>query len=301
MTDASQPRPLRAVVGEGVRRIREDAGLRQDEVAIAARRHGLAWNRGRIATLEHGQKAISAEELCLIPSVLAEACRRPVSLGELIGPDAQIPLSETVTVDGRTLAAILGGAPVRLPLTMAEIPAASPPIGTEVGPGMFVIGLPEPRVQVGPFTLQRGDLERWLQEAGETEMNAARRLDRTIAEVVTGSHYYFNHAFATARDLRASALYEVDASPDRRRAIRGQVTRRMFDELRDYLQRCEAAAAKGEPLPSGLPIHDQPDAMSEWTTPWPGDLNGPHVEPGSPSGGQDADEDPDGGEDGMPL
>src|SRR4051794_18409181 len=69
---------LRQWIGQAVRRLRDEHGRRQDDVAVAARSVGLAWTRGKVAELERGGKAIPAEELLLLPVVLAYAgCGEP--------------------------------------------------------------------------------------------------------------------------------------------------------------------------------------------------------------------------------
>jgi transcriptional regulator with XRE-family HTH domain len=218
MEGKASPRQLRVVVGESVRRVREAAGLRQDDVAIAARRHGLAWSRGRVATLEQGNKSINAEELTILPSVLTDACGRPVGIEELIGADIPIALTSTVAVDSRTLTATLGGRPPRQPFAMAAADESSSPA--------------------------RSALDGWLRAAGETEAHAARRLGRPIAEIVTGSHALWGRGFAQQRDVAAAALYHEDVSPDRRRALRGQVTRRLLGELDVFIERATEAFAE---------------------------------------------------------
>lgn len=110
MTEESA-RPLRAVIGDGVRRVRESTGTRQDDVARAARSHGLAWDRPRIGALERGEKAINADEMALLPLVMTSACGRPVHLPELIDPEAEIQVGDLV-MPGRSLIELYAGRPV---------------------------------------------------------------------------------------------------------------------------------------------------------------------------------------------
>ncbi len=119
---APLPSILRDAVGVSVRRVRETAGLRQTDVSQASRAHGLAWSQSRVAALERGDKAVSIEELALLPILLSNASGRDVTLSDLIRPDARIALSATVTVDGRTLVGILGGQPVAVDVRGASRP-----------------------------------------------------------------------------------------------------------------------------------------------------------------------------------
>ena len=92
-----EPETLRQWVGGRIRALREQHGQRQDDVARAARDLGLAWSRSKVAALERGDKALPAEELLLLPVVLADAqCGQP-SLADLL-PDG----SGTVRLGDRT-------------------------------------------------------------------------------------------------------------------------------------------------------------------------------------------------------
>ncbi|WP_158230832.1 hypothetical protein [Frankia sp. CcI49] len=239
-----------------MRRVRMAAGSPQEEISRAARQRGLAWSQSRIAALERGEKAIKVEELALLPEILSEVFRRPVGLGDLVSPDARIALTPQVTIGGRELVQVLGGRAAMVPATFREIPdPTSLPVGTELSPGLVVLSTPDPRVEVGPFRPIRGELEGWLREAGDAETHAARRLGRSVAEVVIASRPLWGRGFTAHRDMEAASIYGPDASSDRRRAVRGQVSRRMHDELRDYLERCDEAHSEGRPLPSGRSIH----------------------------------------------
>jgi hypothetical protein len=193
---ATAPHTLRAVIGEGVRRVRERDGTTQEAVALAARRHGLHWARTRVALLERGEKAIPAEELALLPAILADACGRPVGLAELIDPDAVIRLSDMVTVTGRELVELFAGA-------APALPCAGPAAADETG--------------------------RRLRDAGEPEENAARRLGVPLIDVVAAARALWGRGLSAERDARVAAGPEV--SPHRRSALRGRVTRSLVDAL----------------------------------------------------------------------
>ncbi|MDH2392357.1 helix-turn-helix transcriptional regulator [Streptomyces sp. HNM0663] len=70
MTTDSKRRPLAAIVGERLRMLREAKGLRQEDVADAAREFGLNWGRSSIAALEQGSRNLDFEELIVLASVL---------------------------------------------------------------------------------------------------------------------------------------------------------------------------------------------------------------------------------------
>jgi len=110
-TMIAEPRALRTVVGEAVRRIRGSADARQEDLAAAAHRRGLTWSRQKVAMLERGSKSVSVEELVILLDILSDVCRRPVGLGELIPPDTHVALSRSVVLTGRDILKICAGHP----------------------------------------------------------------------------------------------------------------------------------------------------------------------------------------------
>lgn len=52
-----------------LRDLREDAGLRQDDISRKAKGLGLAWGRSSVAALEAGARNLSAFEWLLLPSI----------------------------------------------------------------------------------------------------------------------------------------------------------------------------------------------------------------------------------------
>ncbi|MEV0884715.1 helix-turn-helix domain-containing protein [Streptomyces microflavus] len=88
--DAS-PRRVSEIVGERLRRAREESGLRQSDLAEAAQRFGLKWGRSSVASLEAGTRNLSIEELALMPFVMASA---GLVTTELIQDDDKVHLTE---------------------------------------------------------------------------------------------------------------------------------------------------------------------------------------------------------------
>lgn len=249
MTANPEGKPIREVVGAGVRRVRELAGVRQGDVALAARRHGLAWTQSKVAALERGDKAVGVEELALLPLVLTSACGRPVHLPELIAPDAELRVGDLV-MPGRSLLALYAGRPAptmrrrRLPQgrvvqrfkRSVERLAQSP-----------LARAAERISQLGLGSVN--DLLRWAEGIAEAEAAAGRRLGEHALVVVALSHALWGRTLTEERD-RIVAEQAPDASPGRRRALRGQVTRRLVQELGDELER-RAGAADTAGRPAG--------------------------------------------------
>lgn len=216
VTATVEARPLRAVVGEAVHRIRTGAGLRAEDVAAAARRYGLKWNQSRVSGLETGRKALGIEEIALLPQLLNEAIGRnaeiktPVTLADLIPADAQIKLSRGVATTGATLRGILA----------AVADAGIPPL-----PGPDVIA-----VTSTDDTAARSLVLRGVLPAGDRPRGERARI------VAHASREIWGRSLAEERDRIIAERIGEGEDPDRTRALRGRVTRRLVDELAEHVR-----------------------------------------------------------------
>lgn len=75
-----KPRTLSQLIGERVRKAREAAGRRQQDIARAANILGFDWTRSSVASLEAGTRKLSPEELARLPIVLLGASIPPTDL-----------------------------------------------------------------------------------------------------------------------------------------------------------------------------------------------------------------------------
>lgn len=243
-------RPLREVIGDGVRRVREATNVRQDDVSRAARVYGLAWNRSRIATLEAGEKAISAEELALLPLLLSRACQRQVTLADLIPPGERIRLSSTVPATGEALLSIYAAQDVSgirtqdlgPSLGTALAMAAHPTLEPQRARQRFLTDWShfqqvEDRVAelLGSHQLD----ELLAGDASEADRVAARRLGENPMVIVALSRALWGRVLAEERDRVVSERVDAGDAPDRLRALRGRVTRQLVGQLADEIRRRE--------------------------------------------------------------
>jgi transcriptional regulator with XRE-family HTH domain len=60
------------LIGRRLRHQREEAGLRQEDVAQMAGRFGFKWGRSSVAALEGGTRKLTIEELVMLPVILGE-------------------------------------------------------------------------------------------------------------------------------------------------------------------------------------------------------------------------------------
>jgi transcriptional regulator with XRE-family HTH domain len=217
---------LRAVLAEGMARVRAERGLSGEQAAELLRSYGLvAWRVGTLTQVEAGVRPLPVEEL-----LLACAAYR-VSVAELVGPDpGQVELAAGARLPGAAVRALLtdGGEELRaLPAEALDVPAARP---TPPVPTSDALVAAAARLGV------RGRLEvgRALAAIGEAERNAARRLGVTPERLVLAAVGRWGKPFSAERDARI-ALRRTTTAPDRHITLRGLVTREMLAELQDHL------------------------------------------------------------------
>ncbi len=68
-TPISMP-TIAELVGQNVKRIREERGMRQSDVSDLAVRNGIPWTRSVIASMEHGGRRLTVEDLYFVIEVL---------------------------------------------------------------------------------------------------------------------------------------------------------------------------------------------------------------------------------------
>jgi transcriptional regulator with XRE-family HTH domain len=200
---------LEQAIGERLRQLREACGIRQEEVAVAARKYGLKWTRATIAAIELGQRRLPLGELALIPVVLAEADvtgGRILALADLVPDDDRlVRVARGLELPAKAARALLGGQEVALP---------TPPIA---------------------------------EACGDAETKAASTLRVSPEAIVQAAHRRWGRSLTAERDRRVEAytapmltLDPAEAArpgwPRRLQAIRGHVTRELLEELRPLLK-----------------------------------------------------------------
>lgn len=213
-------------MGRAVAEIRTRAGIRQQDLADAARRFGLSWNRSRIATLERGEKAVSIEELVMLAYVLSEACGWDVRVTNLLDSDQRVLLSPVWTAPARSVGQLLAG--------HGDAPGVR-------GTRLTVTSLPPGLVErMGQLGLAGGlNVVACLSQVGETEESAGRRLGEHAAVVVALSRVLWGRRLSDERD-QIVAEQAPGADGERLRALRGQVTRTLVGQMAEEIGRRNA-------------------------------------------------------------
>jgi hypothetical protein len=186
---------LEELIGRNVERLRTAAGARQEDVAAAAKAHGLTWGRSSVANLEAGRAATSAVEFMLLPSIMRAATGQPTALADLLAPvdgkATTVDLTDVIAVKASTLALSLTAGAAGIPLRALQVVA----------------------------------------DADEATQKAARKLGITPEQAAAVALKLWGRRLSDVRDARAAARTPKGASPRSVQAIRGQVSRELIAEL----------------------------------------------------------------------
>ena len=215
---------IREVVGENVRRIRDEAGARQDDVAAAARGVGLSWTRSKITALERGDKALDLAEAVLLAEAMGEVSGQPVGVADLLAGDGAVRLSRKTVVHRATLRRFLGGEPVEM--FVDDVPGG--PERMQAAIVTTSAAFKRASQLVGPGRTNMGTLRHAEEVAGEVEERAGRTLGLSKVEVAYLAAGLWDRTLTEERDRRVGD----DVPLKSRSARRGRVTRQLVDELR---------------------------------------------------------------------
>lgn len=211
--------------------LREAAGVRQDDVATAARACGLSWGRSTVAMLESGKRRLDPEELLLLPVVLQVAQVGSFPLVQLLaGDDDMVHLTAEAAATRAELETLLdpAGGPAALDLQGWKMP------GVLSGAQVMEAAAERARWRRRGLTAEQVEVAT-REAAGEAERVAARKLGVTPYEVAVAARKLWGRSLSAVRDERAAA--GADELPtDSLRAMRGHVTRQLLAELAPILE-----------------------------------------------------------------
>jgi len=263
-------KPLSAAIGERMRRLREERGLRQDDVAQAARQLGYRWTRVAVAQLEAGQRRLSAAEFLALPDMLNVATHaqsslpeRPgavVELADLVPDDGWIALTNEHRTQARALRLLLRGHLSEVRTTDRDIPLQRH-LNAE-GERTFASVVPGDRTLAEREEIQRAvwpdapdlDVQEAAREAaGEAERKAAARLRVPAYAMALAARRQWHRSLTSERDSRVAERApdgdELEEETDdprtsqaRLQATRGHVTRSLLSELQQAFSRELSAA-----------------------------------------------------------
>jgi hypothetical protein len=228
-------------IGQRLRELRLESGLRQDQVATAARRMGLRWTQSTVAAIERGNRALSLGEWFLLPSVVGFAdgvTGHWPKLAELLPDAGRVALSVETTADVDVLRAELAGSldeDSRHPLGDYETP-----FSRKANEGMRrQLAKWKELAPLWPGMTLRGAQGAEEAARGDAERKAARKLGVEPLRLSVAAHGRYGRSFTDERDARVADQAPADASPRSLQALRGHVTRAMLAELAPALERKE--------------------------------------------------------------
>lgn len=244
MGDLGSAIPLvAAAVGRRAGEIRRAAaGVRQDDVARAARLQGLGWSQSSVATLEAGKRDLTFSEVVLLPTILTDACKRTITLDELIARDGTgYRLTDVSVIPGWALREVLAGTRAadasQLLLIGRDVNAAEDPA-------------PEPAVMqrlvdLGLEEAFRG-YDGYFHSVDDATVKAARKLGEPPLVVAVLSFALWERPLADVRDRVVARRSDAGEDPARLRALRGRVTRQITDDLAAWIKQREEIGGTNE-------------------------------------------------------
>lgn len=223
--------PLAEAVGRGFKGIRVSAGVTLNDVAKQSRVIGLRWTASKVSDFEAGRSMPSFATVIAATQALSMATGEAVSLTDLIGDAGPVAVTESLDLDGASLAgAICGGSEVRV---QEQRDAAIR--RTELATQM-ILDSTAPRaasVESVRETLANSatsSIALMVQlRSGLDEQRLAKRLNVSMDQLARISARLWGRSFSDERDRRAG-----DGANAQKR---GQVSRTLQDELRTELGR----------------------------------------------------------------
>ncbi|MDT3441297.1 helix-turn-helix domain-containing protein [Pseudofrankia sp. BMG5.37] len=194
------------VVGENLRRIREERRLTQHEAALRCQTAGLPWTRVRVAAVERGAR--ESVDLGTL-RVLADAF--DVELAEFFAGAGDVILSP------------------RAQQTRAGLRAALRGVSTtsEIGASDRVLSVLDDETPIVRLRSHRRVV------SVDADQALAERLSVELADVLRAADGLWGHSLTEERDRRVAALGDLE--PGERQAHRGHITRELARDVEDRL------------------------------------------------------------------
>ena len=244
MSDAESS--LAAVVGRNCKRIRNELGMTQSELAVSARHFGLRWRASVVADFESGRSSptfatVLTLTLTLQRAALDRGSTQGVSLVDLVSVehDGLVELTGALQVWGSELAGLCNGEVVTIGPGLGEY-SPEPPAGTltpqdqrllfvhALAGGMEIeeeLGVTFEDMQAAGVEPQQ--LAAMLQRSSVTEDRLVSQLRVKPAELALASFRLWQRNFSEERDLRAG--------PDANQQKKGRISRELRAELESEL------------------------------------------------------------------
>lgn len=222
---------LAEVVGGNCKRIREAAGLKQDELARHARDAGLRWDAAKVGRFESGSVAPTFGTVIAVTLALSRAVDGPVTLADLVQFDGNVTLTRPGVPDplGAVIAGVCRGE--QWPQDPVQIYGADEFTEDE----LIKQRVHDEVVKRATLEISRAQanaiaavvVAATVQRSGLAEDRLAQRLKISADRLALLSSRLWQHTFSEERDRRAG--------PEANAQKRGQVARALQAELEKEL------------------------------------------------------------------
>lgn len=218
-------RPIAVIVGENVRRLRNDAGLSGDSLAREIRKlFQTRWTTARISELESGRVSPTAPTLFMVSQALGELLSRPVPVAELLSDDGYAEVG-SVAIRTTRIAEAFSGEDVQLRIGDFS---NSDELAGQAKAGL-ARAVSELRTIPGSAQNVTFDLMNKVRaSSGEGDRRTAYALGIPPVHLVALSAALWGRTYTEERDRRAGP----DASPQKR----GRVGRELREELKRVIE-----------------------------------------------------------------
>ncbi|SDD58125.1 Helix-turn-helix domain-containing protein [Actinokineospora iranica] len=202
-----------SVVGENLRRLREQSRMTQHEAARLFKQYGLRWSRSKVAAIEAGDR-----ETVSLADVLLLAFVFKVSIDEFFAGDGDVILADQLSpVPRGSVIAIIQGHYPEFPRPQVSQQEAEEREHQDVERLFEII-----------------DARNKLAQATEADQLLARRLGVSVDEVLAASLRLWGRTLTDERNARVVGLGD-DLETGERQAHRGHITRELSQQVEDEL------------------------------------------------------------------
>jgi transcriptional regulator with XRE-family HTH domain len=224
--ERSMPIPLRTVLAGNLRRLREEAGIRYDEITKAAAVIGLEWTPAWLTALEKGTKSPTAEQLLALLVVLSATFDQRVTLSDLLAGEAPVLLGPETAVRARHLRDLVTGEPTRRLISIPVVePAPEMSAAAKAAEKMREIR----RSGLGNVDIRA--LGRAEAGAGDAETKLARKLGVAPIRVIAAAASLWGRSLTEERDFRIAEGMGALATVNRK--LTAELSTRLDEALRD--------------------------------------------------------------------
>ena len=242
------PIALRDLISRNMRRMRIDAAANYEDVSRAARRYGLTWTTQWVAAVERGQRATTAEQLVVLPLVLAEAFGHRVGLADLLLGDDPVLIGpvngETAPVSGVYLREMVTASPYRRPFSAPGTPFA----GVESGDGALARAATKMREisKAGLGDIDIRALAMAEEGAGDLEDKLARKLGVAPIIVIAAAASLWRRSLTEERQAQLTADTFSDQPHPKPAVVMRKLAADVSDRIEQAAARLAAQAAQTE-------------------------------------------------------